>query len=533
MDDVKRTLAARRRFLASQSRLTLDSHKNFHSQMTDFNSKVDLRPQWMINDNNAQTGKPHVDAVLQPQQRATGIPRGIPRLSPDQLKGVVLRKTGTRSSIDSEGTRTKEDIQSSIVMNHSQTISKDIGMNSNDNTSDTGHSNYTAVPMPPPIPNFNQFPQQSKPIHKERTFDSPKYQSYNREMYNGLDVSELLQKENELNSLKEKFNKLEQSLKDHGIESSQAPRPNLQVRRDYNNYNPVNDVRNSNHFPKRPSVDSGVEFSPTFDERELRNENMNKWMEQLINDKFERLSRIDTVNDDKPEPPPDRSRSGKKSNNSDKDRTKQGRSSSRKSRRAISPTRSEVSSKGSIKSVAKSIKSVLFKSTEEAEILSEVDDDDVADLNAGQTDFVDLTSRKFTIHGPFVDKELNVFHAICKEYQKAATISFAKRTPFARTNPAHERVYALIGSNKRTGWTNRNNWSDATNDLQVLDYIFRKIIRSNSRRIRKPVMELEHFTEGALLDTRRFWKIMKAVFKKREHLTQVLNTTVENFDDIK
>jgi hypothetical protein len=183
--------------------------------------------------------------------------------------------------------------------------------------------------------------------------------------------------------------------------------------------------------------------------------------------------------------------------------------------------------------MAKSIKSVLFKRTEEEEVLSEIDDDDIADVNAGKTGFIDFTSDKLMIHGPFVDRELNVFHAICLEYQTAAKISFAKRTAFVRTNPAHERVYALLGSNRRSSWTNRNDWTKATNDLRILDFIFRKIIRSESRRIREPIMELEHFAEDAVLDSRRFYKIIRSIFKKREHLMQVLNVNVERYEDIR
>lgn len=501
--------------------------------MTDFNSKVDLRPQWMINDNNAHTGKPHIDAVLQPGQRENGIPRAIPKLSPDQLKGVVLKKTGTRSSIDSEGTRTKDDIQSLRVVHKDQAASKDTTNDRYSYTSDTERSTYTAIPAPPPPPPINHFQPQLTPTNRARIPPPSHYPPHDYEPKNRQDFSELLQKEKELNDLKAKFNQLEKSLMNNGNDDSHISPQNQPIRRNHYEHDSSQNVTHYNNIPQRPRVDSGVELNRTFDERELKNENMNKWMEQMINDKFDRLSRIDTINDEPQRPPFYQPRPRPESKTEDRYENRTRRSSSRKSRRAISPTRSQASSKGSIKSVAKSIKSVLFKSTEEAELLSEVDDDDIADVNAGKTDFVDLTSEKFTIHGPFVDKELNVFHAICREYEVAAKISFAKRTPFARTNPAHERVYALIGSNKRTGWTNRNSWSNATNDLQVLDYIFRRTIRSNSRKIRKPVMELEHFTEGTILDTRRFWKIMKGIFKKRERLAQVLNTNTENFEDIK
>lgn len=270
-----------------------------------------------------------------------------------------------------------------------------------------------------------------------------------------------------------------------------------------------------------------------FNERELSNDNMKKWINSLVTDQFERVSRID--NNERDEIRPDvkheqRSKSKRRDYSNNNDRR---RSSSRESKTSRKSYVSNADSVGSFRSTAKSIKSVLFKRTEEEELYSDIEEDDVADVNTGETGFIDLTSEKFTIHGPFVDKELNVFHAICVEYQLAARISFAKRTAFSRTNPAHERVYALIGSNRRTSWTNRNSWTKATNDLQVLDFLFRKIIRSESKKIRKPVMELEHFTENSTLDSRRFWKIMRSIFKKREHLTVVLGVNVDRFDDIK
>jgi len=261
---------------------------------------------------------------------------------------------------------------------------------------------------------------------------------------------------------------------------------------------------------------------------------MKQWIDQLINDKFERASRIDNYDNNHHEPKRGRddSRHSKHKGHRSNKNSIHSRSQSRESARSNVQLR-HAGSIESIRSTARSIKSVLFKRTEEEELLSEVDDEDIADVNAGETRLVDLASGKFLIHGPFVDKELNVFHAICIEYQLAAGMSLAKRSPFSRTNPAHQRVYALIGSNRRSSWTNRNNWLKATNDLQVLDYIFRKTIRSESRKIREPIMEIEHFTKGAILDSARFWKIIRAIFKKREHLAAVLGVNVQKFDDIR
>lgn len=533
MDDVKQQIVARRQFLASKTSLAFDLHSNLHSNMTDYNSKVDLRPQWMINDNNAYSGKPHVDAVLQPQQRALGIPRTIPKLSADQLKGVTLRKTGIRNSIDSEGMRTKDNYLSSTVNERLKITQNSMISNDRSGTPITVLGNNHAIPIPPPLPRLEPLRSQTTHANEGRVQQPSQRAPSDYIDYNDTYASELVHKEKEIKELEAKIYMMEHS---NRIKQDEVRRSS---RMDYlppqTNGSAVSYLQKLNVQPTpiRPRADSGVDLNRSFDEDELKNENTKKWMAQLINDKFDQLSRVETIQDDKPKHSSDHHRSQSRSSKYDRNNDNRGRSSSRMTRDSVSPTRSFRSGKGSVTSVAKSIKSVLFKRTEEAELHSEVDDDDIADANAGRTDFVDLTSEKFTIHGPFVDKELNVFHAICIEYQLAAKISFAKRTPFARTNPAHERVYALIGSNRRTGWTNRNSWSNVTNDLQVLDYIFKRIIRSNSKIIRKPVMELEHFTERSILDTRRFWKIMKSIFKKREHLAQVLNTNVEKYEDIK
>jgi len=272
-----------------------------------------------------------------------------------------------------------------------------------------------------------------------------------------------------------------------------------------------------------------------FDKRPLQNKNFDKWIKELIEDKFERLSTVETQDRKSSKPEKSRERSSNK-----REKTfslHRGRSKKRDHER--SPTRSirSVVSKPdsirSIQSIAKSVKSVLFRRTEEEELMSEIDDDDVADRNAGEVGFIDYTYEKFTIHGPFIDKELNVFHAICTEYVRAAKISFAKRSPFARTNPASDRIYALIGSNRRSSWTNRGDWNQITNDLQILDFIFRKTIRSQSRMIRQPMMELEHFTEGTELNMRRFWRIMKSIFYKRDRLLTALEIDIIRFEEIK
>jgi len=527
MDEVNRRLADRRRALASKSRLTLDYSEAATLTMTDFNSKVDLRPPWMIEDDDIPNGKPHVDSVLQPSQREIGIPRSIPKLSPGQLKNVNLRQTGKRQAIDDEGKRSIEDSSNNVNACTLQPKSE-----SSESLTLTIHrpnskkvTTKESIPPPPP-------PPQHVPRIGRLTSDG--YRQKDQPEFKPRDLSPIKRDNNdEITQLKAKLESM------HKLISSTTQGSDVVKERAVNTVlpRPIPErmieadiaVKQSKSIMRKKLHDS---HSPTFDEKELlHNPNMQKWIQQLVDDKFERASRVDNP-DIKNGKSNTRNRSKSRSRSRQRGRTKkrsQSRAGSLKSFRSAKTANSN----GSIRSVAKSIKSVLFKRTEEEELHSEISDEDVADIQAGETDFIDRTSQRFTIHGPFVDKELNVFHAICSEYQLAARMSFAKRTPFSRTNPAHERVYALLGSDRRSSWTNRNSWTSATNDLQVLDSLFRITIRSRTQRIRKPVMELEHFTEGDRLDSARFYRIMQSIFRKREYLARTLGIYLDKFHDIK
>jgi len=274
------------------------------------------------------------------------------------------------------------------------------------------------------------------------------------------------------------------------------------------------------------------EYSVKFNKHELHKGNLKEWIDELVQDKFERASKLEL---------PIREQADAESRSKDRHRSKSSKSSrgrsierksSKESFKSFKSNASKLSFE-SVRSTAKSVKSVLFKNVEEEDLRSQISDDDIADINAGDTSFVDYAYDKFTIHGPFVDKELNVFHSICNEYSLASRFTFAKRNKFTRTNPAHERVYALIGSDKRSSWTNRNDWTQAINNLRVLDFIFRRVIRSRSRIIKEPVMVLEHFTHGSVLDSRRFKCVIRSIFKKRDHLMEVLGIEMIKFEDIK
>jgi hypothetical protein len=468
MDDVRHLLAKRRQYLATQSRLTLDQTTCCSSIMSEYNSKVDLRPQWAINDNTAKSGKPHVDAVLQPSQREVGIPRSIPRLSPDQLTSVKLRKTGIRNSIDAEGRRTVNDTENdSLKIKSSPNVKVNVFNYRVDSESSKTNLTAMAPPTPPPLPlKFkvkDDFKVQDKDDADHRFQNEPKADNVSKD----AEITWLKAQMDELKANWTSTNNNNISVKPQA-NSGELPMNSRQQ-----------DFVLMNERNVEPRFDKSFDIYKQFNDNE-RNmpEGMRKWIDQLVNDKFERISRLDAYEHSPPklfDQPKRLDRSRSKDSKYRKDGMKtidnsfQPKNASRSSR---------APSVSSFRSTAKSIKSVLFKRTEEEEILSDVENDDIADINAGATGFIDYTSEKFTIHGPFVDKELNVFHAICVEYQLAARISFAKRTAFSRTNPAHIRVYVLLGSNRRSSWTNRDSWPKATNDLQILDFIFRRIIRS-------------------------------------------------------
>jgi hypothetical protein len=488
----------------------------------------------MIDDNDAPSGKPHVDAVLQPSQRVVGIPKSIPRLTPELLKNTSLRSTGIRDSIDAEGQRNINDIPNQIRSN----VMRPKPINPFDFQTGTSPIGKRRIPPPPPPPPAQPAEMIRTSLEHEKELEAHRLRkAIAAEQLRRVDIekqrqeeqSEIKFLETQLKTLQTVVSKLEK------VRRPSTPPSEVETEIPRAPSNPqrlTGEVITGNVEPR---FDQKRDVNQAFDKEELRhNKNMKQWIDQLINDKFERASRIDTHENDHRELSRgrDNSRHSKHKGHKSNKNSIYSRSQSRESVKSNVQLR-HAGSIESLRSTARSIKSVLFRKTEEEELLSEVEDEDVADVNAGETRLVDLASGKFLIHGPFVDKELNVFHAICIEYQLAAGMSLAKRSPFSRTNPAHQRVYALLGSNRRSSWTNRNSWLKATNDLQVLDFIFRRTIRSESKRIREPVMEIEHFTKDTVLNSARFWKIMRAIFKKRDYLAAALGVNVRKFDDIR
>lgn len=534
MDVVNDSLRLRRKFVASTVKLTSDLDNQSVCSMPNFNDKVDLRPLSMINDNDRPSGKPHVDSVLQPSQRLNGIPRYAPTISAEALQNVVLRPNSSRINIKESTNDIKFNINngtpSDATSNQSHNGVTDFA---NEKQQQLNVTNSHSIPQPPPPPRssklikMNNFSKQNDINHLHSI--QPTLSDDNSKEF----VTNASQKFNEvsLDAIQQQILNLKLDLDErfksgrYEINDSEITIPTREYYRD-RNYNSTADNKSI------PINLNGVDINRKFNEQELNVGNFEKWISSMVNDQFERISRIDTqTTDDIARVNSNQYKTETNDYNlAHNDKPRDGSvTSNDNSKRGRSPTPSVKSTKSN----ARSIKSVLFKRTEEEELYSDVEDDDVADINSGKTGFIDYASNKFTLHGPFIDKELNVYHAICFQFQLAARISFAKRGPFSRTHSATTRVYALIGSNRRSSWTNRDSWSRANDDLRVLDFIFRKVIRSNSKVIRKPVMELEHFTDGTILDERRFYKIIRSIFKKRNLLMDTLGIDLNQFDDIK
>jgi hypothetical protein len=542
MDEISYRIAELRKSLASTVCLIEDLEENQSVDifnMADFNSKVDLRPSWMLNGNN-RSHKPHVDSVLHPEQRDRGIPRGIPTISSEQLKSVELRKVENKFSTDMNSSRARESNSVKQIIEKPSLPQPEIDVFRYQTHSSKGSAIENTIPPPPPPPQLqnidsprqeNDFSSFQRPV-RSNTFPTTEVVEVDSPPVTlGAADAVLTKLLGEMTNLKIQLD--QERLKNNNVATQQEDKPPT--------YKSKDDARMSDCatvIQRRDEVRLPVDINTEFNKKELLDiPGVKGWLDQLVDEKFERVSRLDAQ--DRAEPGFDvemkhrsRSRSKEKKRRNSRG-NEESRDSSRNSRTSRKPYNFQNNSFDSVKSATRSIRSIMFKNTEEEEVYSEVDEDDIANPNDGDVGLVDNVSTKFMIHGPFMDKELNVFHAICAEYQAAARISFAKRTRFSRTNPAHERVYALLGSNRRSGWANINSWNKAVNDLQVLDFIFRKVIRSESKKIRKPVMELEHFSEGSTLNSHRFYSIMHAVFKKRAHLVKVLNVDVDRFTDIK
>jgi len=505
--------------------------------MSKFNSKVDLRPPGMNHDSDSDGGKPHVDSVLQPEQRAKGIPRSFLDSLSSDLREVRLKKTKERDVIDAEAAR---HLQQVVAPTESIQIS-DKRRSLSGTTIDEAEAPFH-IPIPPPLP-----PKQWKKddIEVKDTLD------ITNQLREVIQVQEDLNRnyEKQLRTKNDSVRQLEKKMSElrHQQELLES------IRTDEKNKT----TRNRGRVHNLTESPTAIAIEPqdiVFDSKMLSRINSDKtpangnlsqlqsWMKDLVDEKFETLSRLDAPEDAESE---FTDRGKRKSKSKMRERTRSPSNNHKRSKRSSLKRRSSIdslkstktnksraSSLNSVTSYAKSIKSVIFRNTEEEELFSEIEDDEVANIDRGTLGFIDYTSKKFTIHGPFCDAELNVYHAICDEYIKASDISFAKATIFSRTKQAHYRVYALLGSNRRSSLTNRNDWTKISNELQVLDFLFRKTIRSTTKRIRNPKMILEYFDEGRTLDERRFYNVMKSIFEKRDSLFRALRVNLTPFKDI-
>jgi len=512
MEDINQRLKAIRRATASKSRISLFPFSEESLTMPDYNSKVDLRPRSMINDDQPRVGKPPVDAVLHPDQRRVGIPSKMLNFSVEDLQGVKLRKTGKRETPEDDVTEsTPDSMLSTVDTQRPERNEIPESYDSNQGNEVVTHSIHTPLRIEMPIP-----PPPPPPPQVALNIVDPVTQKLTRQL---KELKLATQARNEQAKLIKQIEEAKLLLEADGLQTA-TPLPRPAIKPTTQQSQEVVDNRQVQEETQR------------LNESSLKNRNFRKWANDLADDKFERASRFE---EDAPPKRRQSSRSRSRGRQNSRDDVKRPRSKSRKRSptKSIHSTTSRAESFRSFRSAAKSVKSVIFKGTEEQELISEIDEDDIANRDYGEVGFVNHTSQKFEVHGPFIDTELNVFHAICREYELAAKVSFAKRGPFSRTNPAHDRVYALIGSNRRSSWTNRGDWNKVQNDIQILDYLFSRIIRSKSQVIRKPVMELEYFSEGSLLDPRRFWKIMKAIYYKRDRLLDVLDINITKFESIK
>jgi len=191
-----------------------------------------------------------------------------------------------------------------------------------------------------------------------------------------------------------------------------------------------------------------------------------------------------------------------------------------------------VKSSFSSTSMARSMKSVLFRVDCAEDIRSEVSCDDALEVNLDDEIEINQACDKFTIHGPYIDAELNIFHEICQEYVRAAEITFSRKSIFSRTVQTHERVYAFIGSDRRSRLANRKDWNAISNDFKLLDYLFRSIIRSRSKKVKRPKFKLDHFTEGKTLHSQRFKHVMLRIFNRRDQLLKSIVGQTTSFESI-
>jgi hypothetical protein len=183
--------------------------------------------------------------------------------------------------------------------------------------------------------------------------------------------------------------------------------------------------------------------------------------------------------------------------------------------------------RSSSKSTTRSIRSkVSFssrsrsRSTSKSRKSSNEDEEKEIDIDEGADTRIKKICERFMIEGPFLDDELNVLHVICTEYINIAALTLSRKGAFSRTKPHHQRVYYYLASSRRSKWFDIKRSTIPSSESRLLDFIFRKILRSRSLTIRKPTMQLDGLDRNRVLDTYRFEKIMSRVFQRRKALIE-------------
>lgn len=155
---------------------------------------------------------------------------------------------------------------------------------------------------------------------------------------------------------------------------------------------------------------------------------------------------------------------------------------------------------------------------------------DEVDIEGGADLTIQGICNKFTINGPFYDDELNALHLLCSEYTSIASLTLGRQGVFSRSKPHHERVYLYLSSNRRSKWFDTRKPITPSSESRLLDFIFRKILRSRSLVIRDPRMQLDGLDKDRRLSLNRFKRVMQRAFQRRKALIEAAVGSLINFE---
>lgn len=505
VDDIVRR---RRKYHASMTTLpaTEVSEDEFHpppppppppppAYSSNVNNKVRLEPQSMRIEGD-ERGLPHVDAVVHPIMRELGVIRP----SPEQIREAKLNLKPSFSKL------------TGIVDMRSSTHEPSTN-SASDNSDDLASSNISRQ-------------------RKNCIDETPNKQKWLKKTKSQLALDSLTKQfqemATEMSKLRDEKHQLSRKVMQHELSNQTSTKHN-------------DDDDNSTI---RLAKTTGTPHALNFLEQDvLPPDYVNKPSKQqrtepILSDESStvfRTKRLDTwvKSAEQADPPPSILGSKRRSSSpvlvvGKPQKERRGRSKTRTRSNSSKRSKSEARSE----SLPRSLKSVLFHFSDADEQRSETNSDNVTECIQVGEDYITRTADKLVIHGPYIDDELNVFHELCLEYTKAAQLTFAQRSFFSRTKPAHERVYGLIGSDKRSKWLNRRDWTSGMDGFKLLDYLFRKTIRSKTGKIKRPGLNIEYFDEGRTLSPERFKAIMKKAFDRRDELLKTVVGEIKPFTSI-